>query len=484
MSNSVLNSQTNLGWDILLNLDTTGRGPLYVRLTAALRNAIRDGRLPPGSALPPSRLMASDLGTSRWVVTEAYEQLAAEGYLEARVGSGTRVRSLHQDVVKTPAGRTHMPPRARIDFGPGLPDLKAFPRRSWLKALRTVIVSAPNEMLAYPPLGGHPRLRQVLADYLRRVRGTVTSVDNITITSGIVDGISQLARRLAKEGVQGIAVENPGWETIRWAVQSSGLKVGSVPVDADGMRTDLLSTAEVGAAIVTPAHQFPTGSVLTPERRLALLSWAHSVGGLVLEDDYDAEFRYDRRPVGTLQGIDSTCVALFGSMSKTLSPALSLGWMVTPPQWTELLHEKEARIAGPPVIDQLALAEFIESGAYDRHLRELRRRYRSRRDRVVAGLAAQLPDCCVSGVAAGLHILLTLPGGVTGAAVRAATAERMRVMDLQVCRSEVIGHQTHTAGRFDHEGVVLGYGNLADDEVDEAVDLLAKVVRQLGMAWK
>jgi GntR family transcriptional regulator/MocR family aminotransferase len=471
-SNRMLERQTNLAWDTLLPLDlSSARGALHSRLTTALRDAIRSGRIPIGSALPPSRQLAADLGCSRWVVTEAYEQLVAEGYLEARVGSATRVRAREHDSVLPRPVRLQSPQAPRFDFGPGSPDLSAFPRAAWLRAMRETVTAMPATDFDYQATGGHPRLREVLAEYLRRVRGADVQVENVTITTGILDGITQLGRALAAVRRHRIAVEEPCWQRLYTCMRRAGMEIVPITVDRDGLRVDEVPGAGVHAVMVAPAHQYPTGSVLSPARRAALLDWAHSAEGLILEDDYDAEFRYDRHPLGTMHGIDSACVALFGSLSKTLAPAVGLGWMVTPDRWTNAVRATEGRLTGPSVFEQLALARFMEAGDYDRHLRAMRRRYRSRRDRLVAAVAKQLPECPVSGAAAGLHVLVLLPRGMNSTvAAEAASGRGIRLLDLHACR--VDGESIPG-----DDGLVLGYGNLDDDLIEPAVTELAAAIR-------
>ena len=470
--------RAKLAWDTLL--DVAGTGPLHERLSRALRQAIRSGRLSPGSALPPSRALALDLGCSRWVVTQAYEQLVAEGYLTARTGSATTVRAVERS--DPPRGRVTTaavsapPAPTPYDLAPGLPDLRAFPRRRWAEAIRAQLSTMPYDELGYPPLGGTARLRDMLADYLRRCRGTHAAAADIMVTTGVTDGVTQLGRLLRAEGHTRIAVEDPGWTRLRQALERVGLEPVGIPVDDHGLRVEELARrSDVRAAVVTPAHQFPTGVVLGPERRAALLAWARDVDGVLLEDDYDAEFRYDRRPVGTLQGADPDRVALFGSLSKTLSPALGIGWMATPGRWTNALRAASANApAGPPVIDQLALAAFVEAGGYDRHLRAARQRYRHRRDALVAAIAANLPGCTLSGAAAGLHLVLQLDPSVPAAAVvsRAATYG-VRVADLD-------GYRMRPDPAV--PALVLGYGNLPDSAVVPAVERLATAIMAAGSA--
>jgi GntR family transcriptional regulator/MocR family aminotransferase len=458
-----------------LHLDLGAAGGRRFALERALREAIRSGRLAPQARLPSTRVLAAELGLARNTVAAAYEQLVAEGYLEARVGSGTRVRLRdHQQPGATLTSATATP-TVRFDLTPGLPDFSAFPRSAWSRAIHDTIATMRHGDLDYQSPGGHPRLKQVLSEYLGRVRGAVVQPDHLTITSGILDGLTLLLRALATAKRERLAIEDPCWRRLVAAAQGAGLEVTPIEVDAEGMQTGDLSDVIVDAVIVAPAHQFPSGMVLTPERRVVLLEWARAAGGLVLEDDYDAEFRYDRRPVGVLQGIDPGRVALFGSLSKTLAPGVGLGWIVTPARWTEAVRAAETRLTGPSTVVQLALASFIETGAYDRHLRALRRSYRTRRDLVVHSVARQLPQCRLFGAAAGLHLLMGLPAGVTGeAVVKQLDSRGIKLLDLRSC---AVGRRRPRAGDLPREGVVFGYGNFADGEVDTVVSEIARAVQ-------
>lgn len=446
---------------------------MHERLARSLRTAIRDGLLAPGSALPASRTLAADLRCSRWVVTQAYEQLVAEGYLESHTGSATRIRPIEQ----TPATGRQRPPTPttpprrppRFDLAPGLPDLRAFPRQRWAEAVRAQLATLSYADLGYPTPEGAMWLRDVLAAYLRRVRGANPIAADITICGSVTDGVSRFCRALRTVGHTRIGVEDPGWTRLRNAVAGLGLEPVGIGVDADGLRVDELAEhPDVRAVLLTPAHQFPTGTVLGPKRRVELLDWARSVDGVLLEDDYDAEFRYDRRPVGTVQGTEPSRVALFGSLSKTMSPALGLGWMVTPPDWTAAVRAADVSAPPPPMLDQLAFAGFLGSGGYDRHLRNARQRYRRRRDALVEAIRQRLPDAQLTGIAAGLHLVLELPPGTSSAAVveQAAGAD-VGVRDLDSYR---IQPDPSTPG------LVLGYGNLNDNAVVPAVTELAHAI--------
>jgi GntR family transcriptional regulator/MocR family aminotransferase len=460
-------SQTNPAWDVLLDLRAVGTGTLHERLKRALRAAIRSGRLETGATLPPSRALAVDLGCSRWAVTEAYAQLTAEGYLEARPGSGTRVRwaaTAHSTDVGVPRASG---PLVRMDLAPGLPDLRAFPRARWAAALRTVTAGATVTDLGYADPFGHRELRTVLVDYLQRSRAATASGAQLMVTTGTSSAVRRLCQALAADGHRSVAVEDPGWPRLADAVREAGLEPVPVGVDNQGLRVaDLDAHPGTHAVLTAPAHQFPRGVVLTAERRAALLDWAHRVDGLVLEDDYDAEFRYDRSPVSTMQGMDARRVVLLGSLSKTLSPALRMGWMLVPSRWADTLRRSETTPSLPPTLDQLALAQLLSSGAYDRHLRKARRAFRIRRDLLVAELEQRLPACEVSGVAAGLHLVVHLPEATQPSAiVREAETRGVHVVDLDRYR----------AGGSGPPALVLGYGNITDALVPEAVSVLADI---------
>ncbi len=468
-------SQTNFAWATLLDVrpPERGRHRLHDRLAHELRAAIRDSRLPEGAAVPPSRALAEELGCSRWVVTEAYGQLIAEGYLSARVGSATRV-SWSPDA-EAPGGprprrarRAPAPPSIRYDLAPGLPDLRAFPRRRWADAVRSVTGSAVHYDLGLPDPAGHAVLRTTVAHYLRRSRGADAHAASVAVCAGVTDGLVRTCRALLAEGITDVAVEDPGWGRLRDATTSAGLRVHAVPVDHDGVCVDDLARTPARAVVVGAAHQFPTGTVLSPARRARLVRWAREVDGFVIEDDYDAEFRYDHHPVAVMQGMDPSRVFLLGSVSKTLSPALGLGWLVTPAALTPALAAANPVAVAPPVLDQLALATFIDRGWYDAHLRAARRRFRARRDLLVRTLGAQVPQGRVAGTAAGLHILLHLPDGAdTRGAVRAAAAAGLRLADLDDYRVQ----------RSAERALVLGYGNISDTEIPPAVALLREALR-------
>ena len=468
-----------LAWETLLDLGD-GALPLRERLERAIRDAVQAGRIPAGSALPPSRTLAETLGVSRWVVTETYGQLVAEGLLEAPIGSATRVPAgaRHPSPGREPAGARPLRAeyrRPRYDLGPGVPDLRHVPRARWANAVRRALDLLPDAELAVVDRLGHPLARAAVADYLVRSRRVVAAPDDVIITHGATDGMSGVVAGLRAAGHRSLLVEDPSWGRLREVAASAGLTPVPVPVDRDGIDVDALvaAAARTGAraALITPAHQFPLGAALSPARREAIVRWARQVDGLLIEDDYDAEFRYDRRPIAALQGLAPERVVLVGSLSKSVAQALGLGWAVMPAAVRERVRLGEG--ARPSTLDQVALARFIESGDLERHLRAARGRFKRRRAALLAALGRELPELEVTGVAAGMHAVLALPTGVRATDVCAAAAE------LEVAVSDLARYRASSATPTP-EALVLGYGNLSDALVDEAVDRLARVIRSLA----
>jgi GntR family transcriptional regulator / MocR family aminotransferase len=450
------------GLDLLVHVDRN-RPALRAQLEDQLRDAVRAGRLGPGAALPSSRALARELGVSRGVVVEAYAQLAAEGYLVARQGAPTRVsEAASPGPGATPAAAGERPPR--YDFRTGRPDVSMFPRGAWLASLRRALRDAPDARLDYGDPRGAPELRGALVRYLGRVRGVACEPERVVVTSGMAQGMAIFARALTAGGVRRMAMEDPASAPGRAQLVSNGLEIVPVPVDGDGLQTSRLEEVEAGAVMITPAHQFPLGVVLAPERRAALLDWAAHTGAMVLEDDYDAEYRYDRQPVGAVQGLAPDLVAYAGSTSKTLAPGLRLGWLVVPDDLLDAVTAaKESDDLGTPVVEQLALADFLERGELDRHLRRTRSIYRARRDALVDALERLLPDCPPAGVAAGLHLVVHLPAGTDEQAV--LDAARSRGLGL----SGISEHRVEPGP----PALLLGYGRLPEPAIEAAVRLLA-----------
>ncbi|MGY0018179.1 aminotransferase-like domain-containing protein [Streptomyces sp. YJ-C3] len=573
MAESWATSPSGQALGIDLHIEPTGSG-LRRGLTDALREAVRGGRLAPGTRLPASRTLAVDLGIARNTVADAYADLVAEGWLTARQGSGTRVAERPVEAPRpAPSPGRRAPGRLLHDLHPGTPDLSSFPRAAWLRASRRALTAAPNDALGYGDPRGRPELRTALAGYLARARGVHAHPDRIVICAGFAHGLMLLGDVLRRRGVHDIAVETYGLD-VHWNVLTrAGLHTHPLPLDELGTDTGELDhwtmggapsrgagvgagvgadvdvgagarsgvgvgpgagagaavapvvarparaegggpsgggsgggdrpggdrpgggrssggrkgggrsggdaavggsgdRAAVGAALLTPAHQFPVGVPLHPDRRAAVVDWARRTGGLILEDDYDGEFRYDRQPVGALQGLDPDRVVYLGTASKSLAPGLRLGWMVLPPALAdEVMEAKGPSDWSCGALDQLTLAEFLNSGAYDRHLRSARLRYRRRRDQLVAALAEHAPTVHATGIAAGLHAVLQLPPGTEQSVVRAAAWQRLGVAGLSSFR-----HENAAASAAQPDALVVGYGTPPDHAWSGALDALCRVL--------
>jgi GntR family transcriptional regulator/MocR family aminotransferase len=405
-----------------LHLDVSGPG-VRAALERGLRNAVRDGRLAPGARLPSTRSLAADLGVARNTVADAYDQLVAEGWLVARRGSGTHVsaRVPHPDTA--PARVAAAPSPARFDLTPGSPDVSAFPRALWVRTLQQALVEAPADALGYSDPRGVPELRTALAGYLGRVRGVDVRPDRMIVCSGFSQALALTGGVLAAAGGETVGIESFSIEAHRAALEAAGLRARAVPVDASGADLDGLGPA--AAALLTPAHQFPTGAVLSPDRRRRAVDWAAENDAVVIEDDYDGEFRYDRHPVGAMQALAPDRVVYIGTASKTLAPGIRLGWLAAPTHLVEpLVEAKRLGDTHTHVLDQLVLARLLERGDYDRHVRRQRAVYRRRRNMLVGELAAAAPEARVTGIAAGLHALVLLPPGRTELDVVAAARRR------------------------------------------------------------
>jgi GntR family transcriptional regulator / MocR family aminotransferase len=446
-------------------LDRRSGETLRVAVERTLREAIVAGALRPGVRLLSSRALAVELGVSRGVTSEAYSQLEAQGFLVSRTKAAPVVARITRPTQLAEAVEP-VPTAPRYDFIPTTPDVTLFPTRRWTSAVLEVVRATPAASLDYGDPRGGRELREVLADHLGRTRGVIADPARVVVVQGAAQGIDLIGRLLAAAGVRRVVVEDPSLDTQPQRFRAHGLEVAGQRTDSEGIVTDRL---RADAVIVTPAHQFPTGAVLSGERRRALLEWANRKAAFVIEDDYDSEYRYDRQPVRALQGLDPERVVYVGTTSKSLAPALRLGWLVVP----GALVEQAGRIkhlldvCSPP-IDQLALARFIARGDYDRHVRRARGIYRKRRDRLLAALDANLPELTVEGVAAGVHVLLRLPAGVDDRLI-ASAAERsgVRVVPLS-------SYELAPSGRG---GLVIGYGRIHEEAIEPAVGALAREVR-------
>nr|WP_231506698.1 MULTISPECIES: PLP-dependent aminotransferase family protein [unclassified Mycobacterium] len=458
-------SGTTSGPELLIELDrTSGADALHRQLTDGLRDAIRTGRLTPKTRLPSSRVLAADLQVSRRLVVDAYSQLVAEGFLQSQQGSGTTVAAVD---TTTRVSQPSRPDRRTfdIDFAPGVPDLSSFPRQSWLRALRQGLSSIESPSLGYASPKGLPDARAAVSDYLRRTRGVLADPQRVVLCSGATQAIALLAQVLRHRA---IAMEEPGFWLHRMVFRQHGIEPAPIPVDDDGLDVTALANTVASTVLATPAHQSPTGVVLSPARRTALLEWARA-GNLVIEDDYDAEYRYDRAPVGALHALAPDRVVYLGSVSKTLAPGLRLGWMVLPPDLVgPVVSAKSLADTGSSVMDQLAFATLLRSGDYDRHLRLMRRRYLARRNALLAALGRYLPEAGVLGAAAGVHLTVRLPTDCNiDGIVREAANQRVRIDPLSWC---------YTEPDCAPPGLILGYANLTESQIDAGVRAIAAAV--------
>lgn len=513
-----------------LQLDAHGvaRGERTQWLASALREAVDTGVLPPGARLPATRALAADLGFARGTVVEAYQRLTEEGLLTTNRGAGTVVaprpdasfsgersgtrdgphaadrrirpvpeaadpraraapataapRTLSGPEAPTPLGPSHGTGPAfdpgsdtgrrsggaePIDISTGLPDLAAFPRSAWLRAERGVLATATARQLGYAPPQGTLELRTELSAWLARSRGVRARPEQIVVTAGVTGALSLLAQVLRERGVAEVALEDPGANGNRRILDYWMDRVVPVPVDDDGIVVSELEAASASTVAVTPAHQFPTGVVLSPGRRRELVAWARAREGVVIEDDYDAEYRYDRSPVRAVHPLAPGVVAYTSSLSKTLAPALRLGWLVPPPHLLAPVVERRwATDLGSPVLPQLTLAALLRDGTLARHLRSMRTRHRARQNAAVAAVREHMPGCGIQGVAAGVHLLVLLPEGADDEEVAA------RALDSGVAVQPLSRNRVAPGA----PGLVVSYAGHDPERLRDAVERLGGVL--------
>jgi GntR family transcriptional regulator / MocR family aminotransferase len=456
-----------------LHLALAPGGTRHAALEDALRAVIRDGRLAAGTRLPSTRALAGDLGLARGTVVEAFAQLGAEGYLESRRGAGTWVADLSPADAIAPRRRAGEGRRARFAFSPGVPDLTSFPRTAWASALRQGLRETPAATLGYGDPRGRRDLREHLASYLARARGVRADPELVIVCSGFRHGLSLVARVLRATGARTLAMEDPCVPQHRLVAEAAGLALSPLPVDDRGARTDLLAAGTASGAVLSPAHQFPTGVVLHPDRRAAAIAWAVARGGVIVEDDYDGELRYDRQPVGALQALAPAHVVYGGTASKTLAPGLRLGWLVVPSRLIDAISSlRTYEDVHVPAPDQIALCQLLRSGVYERHVRRMRARYRARRDRLVSMLAERAPALVPVGISAGLGVLLELPAGAPSSAQLLAEADR-RSLELYPLGPH------YRSGRAPRDGVVIGYGALPEHDFEAGLSALGALLEEM-----
>jgi GntR family transcriptional regulator/MocR family aminotransferase len=469
------------GPDLPVALDR-GAGPLRIQIQDQLRAAIRERRLGAGERLPSTRRLAELLGVSRGTVVDVYEQLLTEGYIESAVGSGTRVAAMPaggpaREAPGVVAASAPSSGPAVADFEYGIPDLGSVPLTAWSWAVSEATRTLPTAELGDEDPAGSRHLREVVTAYHRRVRSGCAVAEDAVVVSGFRQGLAFALATLAQHGLDRIALEDPGPREHDVIARRAGLDAVPVPVDDHGLDVGRLREAGARAVLLTPAHQCPTGVALSPSRRRDLVAWADEVDGVILEDDYDAEFRYDRQPVGSLQGLNPARVIALGSVSKTLAPAIRLGWVLAPARFVAgIVEEKRLSSRGAPGLDQEALALLIETGRFDRHLRRVREIYRARRDVLTAEVEHAFGPSRLHGLAAGCHALLRLPDGTSEPAVVAAAATMgVRVNGLDHYRFVAADAQAEPDPR--PPALVLGFGNVSEHQISRGIRTLAKAVR-------
>ena len=460
------------GPEILLHIDRSHPETLAGQLRGGLREAIQSGRLTAGTRLPASRVLADDLGISRGVVVEAYAQLVAEGFLVTRPGSGTLVSDAagltpeHSSWWHRRGQRHSRLWRPEIDLRPSGPDPALFPRSQAARTMTEVFRHLPAAEFGYTGPWGVAALRRQLESHLGRLRAAMAPADGIVVVTGRTQALTVTARTLAAAGHDHVAVEDPG-DPWHWRLlQAHGLKAIPVPVDSEGLDVGVLAASGCRVVLASPSCQFPTGAVMSAARRARLLEWAVARRALIIEDDQRADFHYDRPALACLQGMRPEHVILIGSVSMTLAPAMRLGWVVPPPQLLRAIAEtKRDDDFGTPVLEQHALASWLESGHYDRHVRHARRSYAMRREALSRQLRQRFPEWRQRGIPAGLEILLELPAGIPDRHIMAHAMEQgLGVTPLSPMRAATPGPP----------GLVLSYARLPPQRSADAISRLER----------
>jgi GntR family transcriptional regulator / MocR family aminotransferase len=463
------------GFDLFLAVDRSCATPPCRQIEDQMRTAIRSRKLQPGRELPSTRALARDLSVSRGVVVRAYAQLAAEGYLELRQGAAATVREpgTGSPLVAAANGSNGRGPKVRYDLRPHLPEAGLFPRHAWLRSVRHAVTTAGIADLTYSDSRGLEQLRTEVSAYLGRARGIAADPDQIIITAGCTHSLNLVFHLLARKGAGRIGVENPSDYLVHKIAERSGLAPVGISLDDDGVLVGELAAANAPAVVVSAGHQFPTGSVLSPERQAALVRWADRARALVIEDEYDAALRPDWTPISAQDRLARDRVVYLGSTGKTLSPAVRLGWAVLPKPLVALFAEEVAgSVLQISAIEQLAFADFLRRGEFDRHLRQMRTVFCQRRTAVVAAFERSLPQVRVRDGAAGLNMLIELPSvDLEQAAVR-----RLNALGIKV---ETLSRHT-LPGYKGPAGLLIGVGGLPDGAISHVVEELAGALAAVG----
>ncbi|MGC5033276.1 PLP-dependent aminotransferase family protein [Micromonospora sp. DT229] len=468
--------KSGMPWHLTISVRRDVDQPLSRQIQSAIKEKIRSGALLPGVPLPSSRLLARDIGVSRSVVVEAYEQMSAEGYLESVQGSGTRVAARPVATVDRGSILDRPPaPAVRWDLRVGATDVTNFPMQEWLSCYQRATQSLGHDGLSYPPISGIAALRTELASYLGRVRGVRVEPAHTMVTLGFAHGLGLICRTLPTMGIDRLGVENPGSGKQFQFIRDTGMCAVPLPVDADGVDIDALARSGVRAVLVTAAHQFPTGGTMSLERRQALLKWASDVNGIIIEDDYDTEFWFDQRErPPAIQGSDPGRVVYGGSLSKVLAPGLRIGWLALPDWLFRAVERARANSdQGSDSITQLAVSEFLRAGLLDRHLRRLRPRYRSRLETVAQAVRRHLPGASIRGSSAGRHVYIELPYHVDEAAVVEGALRRSVLL-----RGGAHFRLAETPGVAARPALVIGYSAVRPSDINEAIARVGEAYAQ------
>ena len=489
-------SKPAAGTVLAIRLDASSEIPLFQQLYSDIRDSILGGRLPPGSRLPSSRILSVDLGVSRTTVLTAFEQLTAEGYLEGRVGSGTRVvTTLPETLLRTDPGPvsrlslvgSHLRDRlsrrwlnpapleapALRPLQPGNPDLTAFPRHVWTRLTAKHWRSAPPALLGYGDAMGYQPLRAAIADYAQRIRGVRCRPDQVAIVGGSQQALYLCGQVLLTPG-DVVWMEDPGYPGARSVFAAANGTVVPVPVDAEGLVVAARGRKNRPVpqlVYVTPSHQCPLGITMSLSRRLELLELASGAGAWIVEDDYDSEYRYFSKPVPSLQSLDANGrVVYVGTFSKTLLPALRIGYLILPEPLVETFVRARAVMDWQhAMVEQVVLADFITQGWLERHIRQTRLRYLERQQALVDAIRDEVPDLLEAAPSgAGMYLIAWLRDGLTDSAVAKS--------------ADAAGISVGTLSRFcirplRRDGLVLGYGAYDVGQIRAAVKTLSRALR-------
>ncbi|MGD8190908.1 PLP-dependent aminotransferase family protein [Brevibacillus ginsengisoli] len=457
--------------------------PLYAQIYQYFRDEIQAGRLTPHTRLPSVRHLSRSMGVSKMTIETAYHQLLAEGYIDSRERSGFFVASLdltdwsEQLPALFKPGTVFEPPHLKYDdyqinFHGSVIDVDHFPFTLWRKCLQEALERYPEDFAFYGDNQGEPELREEIARYLRQARTVACDAGQIVLGTGLHECVSLLSLML-RVGHQRVAIEEPGYSNMRMVMEQHGLKVVPVELDEDGINIDQLILSGATAVYVTPAHQYPYGMVMSITKRLKLLQWAKQTGGVILENDYDGEFRYNVKPAPSLQGLDQDgTVVYIGNFSKSLSPALRMNYMVLPAPLLTLYHQQFHIYPAPvPRLQQRALQLFMQKGHWDKHIRRMRKIYEKKHQCLLDAIHRQFANhATVLAQSAGLHILLEMDSDSTSEEL----AEQAAHAGIKVY---TITHtwMNHTSNCFDRPRILLGFGGLSADEIEEGIRLLAEL---------